>query len=742
YSFCIASTTCDHLPKMPQRLDHLTSDELQQHGTALRALGKSLLAHAADDLLQDGWVAALQSPPPRHLRAWLTGTLRRLAAARRRGDLRRQQREREAARPGVAPSAADTAAAAEVVHRIAAAVAQLHEPYRSAVVLRFWHGLEPRQLGERLGIPANTARSRVQRGLELLRARLSSDCGGQAAWAAPLSAVLAKAPSLATPAIPISTVLLAMKTKLLLAATVLLLALSAWLLIATEAVPAHEQTRVAADLVVANAAAPTAAPGTSARTDLEREALPEPGRTRLHVSVTDEHDTAMARVPVFAYGRNQQTGEATTDDEGRAVLRLPPGEHFVSADCGARPERPDLHCNGVVVRTDGLTTDLHLVMERFCCFVQVRVVDDLGQPVEGIVVRRDLNTGGSTPTQLATGADGIAAFAGLPPGTSGLRLDDRSPPPRCGVAITSRPQSYTVGRDGTALVEFRLDRLGTVHLRLRGVEPAEASMFVTFRSERYSWNDCWGKQTQGGELTLAMPPGDCELLVQVPADVPALFRDTLHFSLAAGEDRQVDVPLEPAPGVLTVHVIDEHGAAVAGAAATAISYGSKQRWAKTGWLALSKGDYVLRGIPNEPLRLVVEGRGVEHRNLAFLDGSDDAPYLELSGPQSVTVVLREAYAIRGRVLAADGQAIVDGQVCRGRAAGVPSDRVHIGRDTRGLSAEPGVFEFRWLRPGRYPLWLGDREDGPPDAEVELGPNITPSHVAEVVLHQQPVATPK
>ncbi|HEX5054146.1 MAG TPA: sigma-70 family RNA polymerase sigma factor [Planctomycetota bacterium] len=728
---------------MAQRLDDLSSDELQQHGTALRALGRSLLAHDADDLLQDGWVAALQSRPPLHLRAWLAGTMRRLAAARRRRDWRRRQREHEAARPAMVPSAADTAAAAEVVRRIAAAVAQLHEPYRSAVVLRFWHGLEPQQLGDRLGVPANTARSRVQRGLELLRARLHSDCGGQAAWTAPLSAVLGQATTTVTAPIPLLPLLLTMKTKVLFAAAVLVLAWTTWWLAATEAVPSHERAGAGPVLSVADAGARAAAPAAAPAAGLEREVLPEPGRTPVRVWVTDEHDTPMADLSVAAYGHRELSGEATTDGEGRAVLLLAPDEHFVTADSGARPRHPDLHCGGAVVRTGGAAIDVHLVMERCTCLVQARVVDDLGQPVEGIVVQRTQNNSRSTPMQATTGADGVAAFAGLPPGTSWLRLDDRSPPPHCSVAIPSKQQSYTVARDGTALVEFRLDRLATVCLRLRGVEAAEASMCVMFRSERYQWNGCWGTRTQGGELTLAMPPGSCRLLVQVPADVPAVFRNGLHFTVAAGEPVQVDVPLEPAAGVLTIQVIDEHGAALAGASATAISRRvDVAPWTKSVVSDDARGVYVLRGIPDEPLRLLVDGRLVPDRNLAFLDGTDSAPWLDLSGPQSVTVVLREAYIIRGRVVTAAGEPIADGEVCRGGAGGVPSDRIRIGHDWRGLPAEPGVFEFRWLLPGKYPLWIGDREDGAPDAEVEVGPHVTPSHVAEVVLHQRAIAAPK
>ena len=45
-------------------------------------------------------------------------------------------------------------------------VTGLDEPYRTTVLLRYIHGLEPRELALRQGVPLETVRTRLKRGLE------------------------------------------------------------------------------------------------------------------------------------------------------------------------------------------------------------------------------------------------------------------------------------------------------------------------------------------------------------------------------------------------------------------------------------------------------------------------------------------------------------------------------------------------------------------------------------------------
>ena len=46
------------------------------------------------------------------------------------------------------------------------------EPYRSALLLRFFEALPPRRIAERLALAVETVRTRLKRGLEQVRARL------------------------------------------------------------------------------------------------------------------------------------------------------------------------------------------------------------------------------------------------------------------------------------------------------------------------------------------------------------------------------------------------------------------------------------------------------------------------------------------------------------------------------------------------------------------------------------------
>lgn len=147
---------------------------------SLRRLARGLLFErgSADDVVQEAWLAALQARGEiRGLGAWLAGAVRRLAQNRAREEHRRGQRERLAARAEAQPSAAEASARIEILQRLLAAVDRLPSPYREAIVLRYFDDLPPRGIARRLGVPVNTARTHVRRGLERLRAELDPGPG-------------------------------------------------------------------------------------------------------------------------------------------------------------------------------------------------------------------------------------------------------------------------------------------------------------------------------------------------------------------------------------------------------------------------------------------------------------------------------------------------------------------------------------------------------------------------------------
>lgn len=150
------------------------------------ALARRLCADAAtaDDLAQEAWLGALQarrapsvgpSESPR-ARAWFRRVVLNFARQHARGDARRGARERHAARPEALPED-DLVARAEASTRLVAHVLALDEPYRQVILARYFDGLEPDELARRTGVNPSTDRTRLERGLALLRARLERDGG-------------------------------------------------------------------------------------------------------------------------------------------------------------------------------------------------------------------------------------------------------------------------------------------------------------------------------------------------------------------------------------------------------------------------------------------------------------------------------------------------------------------------------------------------------------------------------------
>jgi len=212
---------------------------LLDEGRALRALARSLLGVGgrlvvdADDVVQEGELAALRSGGAGvRSSAWLRGTVRNLARMLQRGEARRIRREQLVARDH-ADGTWDPAAIAvqtELTRDVVTAVQQLEEPFRTVVVLRFWNGLLPEAIAARLGVPRNTVRSRLQRGIERLRGRLDAKYGTRERWSAPLL-LLARGRDVAGGAVAVvglATVGVLMQAKMLVGAVVLAAAAFVW----------------------------------------------------------------------------------------------------------------------------------------------------------------------------------------------------------------------------------------------------------------------------------------------------------------------------------------------------------------------------------------------------------------------------------------------------------------------------------------------------------------------------------
>ncbi len=157
-------------------------DALLEHAEGLRRVARGLVRDAgdADDLVQEAALLALRGRATAKAPGFgfWAGVLRNLSRRERRGSARREQWERGAARSERVADAGEAVARLEIHHRILDAVRALPEPSRTAIALRYYEGLPPRAIARRLGIPLETVKSRLKRGLSALRRDLDRLHGG------------------------------------------------------------------------------------------------------------------------------------------------------------------------------------------------------------------------------------------------------------------------------------------------------------------------------------------------------------------------------------------------------------------------------------------------------------------------------------------------------------------------------------------------------------------------------------
>lgn len=168
----------DPPPELPDLIDH---------SRFVRNLARRLLRDddAAEDVVQETMLAAVKARPStgRSLRPWLATVARNVIRKRHRGKERLRRREQVASKPEALTSTADLAARAEILQRVVDAVLSLDEPNRSAVLLRYYEDLPPREIAKRLGVGVETVRGRLKRAVKQLRARLDgADPRGRAGW--------------------------------------------------------------------------------------------------------------------------------------------------------------------------------------------------------------------------------------------------------------------------------------------------------------------------------------------------------------------------------------------------------------------------------------------------------------------------------------------------------------------------------------------------------------------------------
>ncbi len=159
-----------------------------EHADWVRGLAARLVGDVAraDDVVQDALIQAYLHPPTDESspRGWIATVVRNVARQRIRGEATRARHERaEPITDARAPSAAELVAEVETTRRVARLATELAEPYREAVLLRYYEGLSSAEIARRLRVPAGTVRWRLKEGLDRLRVRLDLEFeGDRAAW--------------------------------------------------------------------------------------------------------------------------------------------------------------------------------------------------------------------------------------------------------------------------------------------------------------------------------------------------------------------------------------------------------------------------------------------------------------------------------------------------------------------------------------------------------------------------------
>jgi len=348
----------------PARLD---ADDLLAHAGWVRALAARLARDQAeaDDVSQDALAAALANPPraDRPVRPWLGRVLGNALRARRRGERRRAAHELGASheRPRSGADGAELLEVLEEQRRLTGLVAELPEPYRSAILARYFRGESAARIARRTGANAATVRTHLARGRELLRARFEASLPrrgrGDALRALVVAAgggrglplPLATAAAAATGVLAVNTT-----TKLLLAGAACAALIG--VLVSVDAIqlrperPTSEPVAARPDAALRDPGAPAASEGKPlAASAGAGERLPSPAAGAAPVDsappaspVAPPPAVVVARVvdgdgaplagAVLAFAGPPEAASSPSGADGRVELELPRGAHLHFGD--------------------------------------------------------------------------------------------------------------------------------------------------------------------------------------------------------------------------------------------------------------------------------------------------------------------------------------------------------------------------------------------------------------------------
>jgi len=621
-------------------------DLAELHIDALRRLARGLLydRHRAEDVVQDAWLAALRKrPESAHLGTWLRTAVRHLALDVRRRDERRTRREAAVARAERVAGPDEVLGHVELLRRVLDALAALEEPYRTAIGLRFLEGLPPRAIAARLGLPVNTVRTHVRRGLESLRRRLDGPGGSERERFLAALVPLAGRP-------PIGALLGApAATALGLGAAVLLVGGIGMLRTLRQRAGELDAPRTLA--APAREVAPTPAPS-AAR---EREAAS--GREAavsgwtVHAHVTRGRHGPLPGAPVRArilagYAPDDailHEAELVTDASGALVWDVAPAETSVRVELEARPDG-HLSARAIEYVPLGQSPRAVLVLECLPLDAELHgtIRDPAGAPVAGARLalgpERDFTSDAEgryrvafaaqevEPTLFVAGPGALVARLALAPFRS-----DESRALDLDLAPATQVRGQVRDESGAPLAGTRVASFWHAYL---------GASFGTATTD------------ETGHYELLLEPGEewIDLLASRPGSSP----EARQGALQLGEERGFGPRLDPAridfvlsPGLeLSGRVVDPTGVPLAGAW---VSVSGPHPDARRVTTSDAAGRFTLVGlVRGGSLRAGRPGHGSTRLELA---------QEEPAGDQDLVLVLEPGRSVSGRVLDAGGAPI-------------------------------------------------------------------------------------
>jgi len=589
---------------------------LLAHSGWVRALARSLVADpsAADDIEQEAWRKALESPPKHsgNLRAWLSSVVRSVAIQRSRGESRvhgRHARLQSAAdaSSGVGPRQAPPETPQQVSERLetfqklAGAVSDLEEPFGSAIYLRFVEELSVKEVARRQGVPVPTAQTRIQRGLELLRNRLHGSLGSD--WRARCMVFAMPAP-LASASLWTAFIAMTATPKFLAAAAAVVLAIPLYSVLTAEVEP--EQTNpsteavVEAPLATAQDASPVlneelSTPEREAVTEQPTLAEPDPAAIRVVVRDAETlEEISGAEVLYFdrasdkddAWGRDQFDRYTDTetllekygdfyraDENGRTTLPARKSYAYIAARANGEYAMTYLFDD---VETSG-QTEVELLL-RPAVHVEVKVIDAAGQPVADQRVeyqewwKRDF---GQYLGQAMTNDEGVAVFRNMQQRFAETRSDHEY---RMSVPIPGAvaSEAFEPKAPPTQALVLRLPETCAMHVSVVDEEGNPIAngkpVFMQGWSEDEQLTDVYRTNAKRGGMMTWIRDGKAVFprvalgtrvltWIQLPGQRQAARADQVT-PLAADAIGEIVLLGPPEPTTLTMMVVDEAGQAL------------------------------------------------------------------------------------------------------------------------------------------------------------------------------------